>query len=113
MTWAWSPFQAGRSWSFTYDGLDRLLTADNLAGTADDRSFAYDDADNIVCNSKFCAGVNPNLMARMPGLYKTRPPLTNSSGQRFGNGNSPPCPGESALKANVNPCSILQNYSMP
>jgi YD repeat-containing protein len=40
-----------QSWAYAYDGLDRLITADNGAGSADDRSFAYDDADNLVWNS--------------------------------------------------------------
>jgi YD repeat-containing protein len=49
-----------RSWTYGYDLLDRLITADNGNGTADDRSFAYDDADNLVFNSGLCAA-NPNL----------------------------------------------------
>jgi hypothetical protein len=41
--------QLGRSWTYAYDGMDRLITADNLAGVnADDRSYAYDGADNTM-----------------------------------------------------------------
>jgi hypothetical protein len=43
------------SWTYTYDTLDRLITADNDNGTADDRSYAYDLADNMVFNSGLCA----------------------------------------------------------
>jgi YD repeat-containing protein len=31
----------GRSWVYGYDGLDRLISADNLNGTADDASPDY------------------------------------------------------------------------
>lgn len=45
-----------RSWTYGYDALDRLVSADNQGGTAEDRSFAYDDADNLTANSGLCAG---------------------------------------------------------
>jgi RHS repeat-associated protein len=51
----------GRSWTYGYDGLDRLISADNQNGTADDATYAYDNADNMVYNSKLCAA-NPNLV---------------------------------------------------
>jgi RHS repeat-associated protein len=44
-----------RSWTYSYDALDRLSLADNQNGTSDDSSYAYDDADNMVWNSKLCA----------------------------------------------------------
>jgi RHS repeat-associated protein len=50
-----------RSWAYSYDAMDRLSLADNQNGTADDASFAYDDADNMVFNSKLCAA-NPNMV---------------------------------------------------
>jgi RHS repeat-associated protein len=50
-----------RSWAYSYDALDRLSTADNQNGTSDDANFAYDDADNMVWNSKLCAA-NPNMV---------------------------------------------------
>jgi RHS repeat-associated protein len=50
-----------RSWTYTYDALDRLSLADNQNGTSDDASYAYDDADNMVWNSKLCAA-NPNMV---------------------------------------------------
>jgi YD repeat-containing protein len=53
----------GRSWAYSYDALDRLITADNQNGTSDDQSFGYDDADNIIYNSKLCAG-SPNMIYR-------------------------------------------------
>ncbi len=41
---------AGRSWVYGYDGLDRLITADNQNGVGDDKAYAYDDADNMIYN---------------------------------------------------------------
>ena len=40
--------------------MNRLILADRAAGTVEDRSFAYDDADNMIFNSGLCAA-NPNL----------------------------------------------------
>ncbi|MEY3083164.1 MAG: hypothetical protein RJA94_3149, partial [Pseudomonadota bacterium] len=45
-----------RAWAYGYDGLDRLVSADNQGGTAEDRTYAYDDADNMVANSALCGG---------------------------------------------------------
>ncbi|MCA3562703.1 MAG: hypothetical protein IOC82_16990, partial [Aestuariivirga sp.] len=45
-----------RAWAYGYDGLDRLVSADNQNGTAEDRVFAYDDADNLTANSALCGG---------------------------------------------------------
>ena len=50
-----------RAWTYGYDGLGRLVLADRAAGSAEDRSFAYDGADNLVFNSGLCAA-NPNLV---------------------------------------------------
>ena len=63
---------AGRSWTYGYDALDRLITADNANGTGDDRAYAYDDADNMVWNSGLCAA-NPNLAYPTPGATAVRP----------------------------------------
>jgi YD repeat-containing protein len=57
----------GRSWTYGYDGLDRLISADNQNGTADDATYAYDDADNMVFNSKLCAA-NPNMVYPTQGV---------------------------------------------
>ena len=45
-----------RAWNYRYDALDRLVSADNLGGTAEDRTYAYDDADNLIANSALCPG---------------------------------------------------------
>ncbi len=45
-----------RAWTYSYDVLDRLVSADNLGGTEEDRSYAYDDADNLIANSALCSG---------------------------------------------------------
>ena len=62
----------GRSWVYTYDELDRLITADNQNGTADDKSYAYDDADNMIYNSALCVG-SPNLVYPTQGPSSVRP----------------------------------------
>ena len=48
--------QLGNGWIYGYDGLDRLISADNDNGTSQDRVFAYDEADNMMANSGVCAG---------------------------------------------------------
>jgi YD repeat-containing protein len=62
----------GRTWTYGYDALDRLITADNGNGTADDRTYAYDDADNMTFNSALCAS-NPNLVYPAQGATSVRP----------------------------------------
>ena len=47
-----------RTWSYTYDGFDRLSLADsNLANPDQDKAYRYDDADNMVFNSGLCGGM--------------------------------------------------------
>jgi hypothetical protein len=35
------------AWGYTYDGLDRLITATNTATPSETRTYAYDAADNM------------------------------------------------------------------
>jgi RHS repeat-associated protein len=63
----------GRSWAYSYDALDRLITADNQNGSSDDQSFGYDDADNIIYNSKLCAA-NPNMVYAQQPAPPAPPP---------------------------------------
>lgn len=63
-----------RAWSYGYDGLDRLVSADNLGGTAEDRSYAYDDADNMVANSALCSGTG--LAYPPPGSPRPHAPVS-------------------------------------
>jgi YD repeat-containing protein len=67
----------GRSWVYGYDGLDRLISADNQNGTADDSTYAYHDADNMVFNSKLCAA-NPNMVHPAQGVASGHPHAPNS-----------------------------------
>ena len=53
--------QSGKSWAYGYDALDRLITAANSNTPAESRTYAYDDADNMVYNSGLCAA-NPNMV---------------------------------------------------
>ncbi len=55
-----------RAWAYGYDALDRLVSADNLGGTAEDRSYAYDDADNLIANSALCSGSGLVYVAGAP-----------------------------------------------
>ena len=65
---------AGRSWNYTYDALDRLINADNLNGTSDDRGYSYDDADNMLYNSGLCAAnPNTNMVYPTQGAASVRP----------------------------------------
>jgi RHS repeat-associated protein len=66
----------GRSWVYGYDGLDRLISADNQNGTSDDSTYAYDDADNMVLNSKLCAG-SPNMVYAATPPQPAAPASTN------------------------------------
>jgi hypothetical protein len=43
-----------QAYTYTYDELDLLVLADRLAGINFDRTFAYDDADNMTFNSGLC-----------------------------------------------------------
>jgi len=65
---------AARSWVYGYDALSRLVSADNQGGTAEDRSFAYDDADNLTANSGLCAGAG--LVYPTPGSPRPHAPVS-------------------------------------
>jgi RHS repeat-associated protein len=42
---------AAESWTYGYDGIDRLLSAANSSDTSSSRTFTYDDAGNMASNS--------------------------------------------------------------
>jgi RHS repeat-associated protein len=65
----------GNGWTYGYDGLDRLITADNDNGVLDDRQYAYDDADNLIYNSGLCAGT-PNLIYPTAGSARPHAPTS-------------------------------------
>ncbi|MCB1377493.1 MAG: VCBS repeat-containing protein [Alphaproteobacteria bacterium] len=73
-------FDPPRSWAYAYDGLGRLTLADRVGGTAQDRTYAYDDADNLIYNSGLCAGsaTSPNLVYPAPGPGAMRPHAPSS-----------------------------------
>src|SRR5205807_2717458 len=39
------------NWNYGYDDLGELITADNVGQSSQDRSYAYDLAGNMTCNS--------------------------------------------------------------
>jgi RHS repeat-associated protein len=115
-----SPDQ-GRSWAYGYDALDRLISADNQNGTADDATYAYDDADNMVFNSKLCAG-SPNMAYPAQGPTSVRPHAPTSicgtavTYDANGNttnydvdGSGPLLPRSFTYDGENRPVSILQN----
>jgi YD repeat-containing protein len=65
---------AGSGWTYSYDGMDRLLTATSEVA-ADSRSYAYDDADNMVWNSGLCAG-SPNMVYPATGAAHPHAPTS-------------------------------------
>jgi RHS repeat-associated protein len=74
--------QAGSRWNYSYDGLDRLITAvnDNNPANPDSRIYAYDDADNMVFNSGLnsagtCAG-SPNMVYPTAGQARPHAPVS-------------------------------------
>jgi RHS repeat-associated protein len=67
--------QPGNGWTYGYDGLDRLISADNDNGVLDDRQYAYDDADNLIYNSGLCAGT-PNLLYPTAGQPRPHAPTS-------------------------------------
>ena len=64
--------QAGKSWNYGYDALDRLTSASNVNTPAETVSYAYDDADNMLYNSSLCAA-NPNMVYPTQGATSIRP----------------------------------------
>jgi RHS repeat-associated protein len=44
--------QAGESWAYGYDDLDRLLSADNTTDNTLDQAWSYDSVDNMLTNSR-------------------------------------------------------------
>ncbi len=68
----------GMSWAYAYDGLDRLVTADNINTNSEDRSYLYNAADNMVrnsgLNSTACPGTAANNMVYpLQGPASVRP----------------------------------------
>ena len=68
-------FDNPRSWTYQYDDLNRLISANRVAGSAQDRTYAYDDADNLTYNSGLCDGSasSPNLVYPTSGPTAIRP----------------------------------------
>jgi RHS repeat-associated protein len=111
----------GRSWTYSYDALERLISADNQNGTADDATYIYDDADNMVFNSKLCAA-NPNIAYPTQGATSVRPhaptticgtPVTYDANGNTTNydvdGSGPLLPRSLTYDGENRPVSILQN----
>jgi RHS repeat-associated protein len=113
---------AGRSWIYGYDGLDRLISADNQNGTTDDSTYAYDDADNVIYNSKLCAA-NPNMVYPIAGQAHPHAPnsICGSAVAYDANGNTtgydldgagPLTPRYVIYDAENRPLAVYQNNSV-
>jgi RHS repeat-associated protein len=67
------------NWSYAYDEYDRLILADHPNNNSLDRTYAYDLAGNMVCNSAMsvpaidCRTAPPNLEYRPQGPNAVRP----------------------------------------
>lgn len=60
---------ATRSWTYGYDGFGRLLTATNSGLSAENRTFAYDLADNMTRNSGLCAASTNIAYPATPSIF--------------------------------------------
>ena len=69
-----SSSDTSRAWNYGYDSLERLVSADNQMGTGDDRTYAYDDADNLIANSGLCPGAG--LVYPAPGSPRPHAPVS-------------------------------------
>jgi|GEM_PF-703332 len=69
-----------RSWAYAYDALDRLITATNGADQSHPKSFAYDDADNMILNSALCTPTAGKNIDYPDGNGDTVPGQVLSSG---------------------------------
>ena len=63
------------SWTYSYDGIDRLLSAANSADTSSSRTFTYDDAGNMTNNSGLGAYTYPTQ-----GVGAVRPHAVTAAG---------------------------------
>ena len=63
------------SWTYSYDGIDRLLSAANSADTSTSRTFVYDDAGNMTNNSGLGAYTYPTQ-----GAGAVRPHAVTAAG---------------------------------
>jgi RHS repeat-associated protein len=109
----------GNGWTYGYDGLDRLIAADNDNGVLDDRQYAYDDADNLIYNSGLCAGT-PNLIYPTAGQPRPHAPTSicgaqvsyDANGNTLvydGDGAGPILPRSLIYDAENRPLAITQN----
>ena len=65
-------FYGPRNWVYTYHELNRLTAANWTAGGAEDRVFAYGDAENMLRNSGLCVGAT-NFTYPAQGPTAVRP----------------------------------------
>ncbi len=87
--------QAGESWAYGYDGLDRLLSADNTSDNTLDQTFSFDLVGNMLTNSKVgtysypaAGGVRPHAVTGISGgplgtqafTYDANGSMTNQGG---------------------------------
>ena len=66
-----------QTWTYAYDDLGRLITAD-AGGTTIDQTFRYDLADNMVFNSALCTGTANNIAYPTQGAGAVRPHAPSS-----------------------------------
>jgi RHS repeat-associated protein len=78
-----------RDWTFTYDSLDRLRIAINVGTSANSRSYAYDEADNLIYNSALCtATATPYTLFDTAETVPVNISYPNTNGATRGQGGS-------------------------
>jgi RHS repeat-associated protein len=62
-----------RTWTYAYDGVGRLISADNADTTVPTLTYRYDASDNMVFNSALNCGTADNLVYPAQGATAVRP----------------------------------------
>jgi RHS repeat-associated protein len=73
--------ETGESWSYTYDDIDQLLTADNIDDNNLDQSFTYDSVGNMLSNSALGSYAYPVAGSRV-GASNPGPHAQTVAGSR-------------------------------
>jgi RHS repeat-associated protein len=77
-----------RDWTFTYDSLDRLRAATNVGTPANSRTYAYDEADNLLFNSALCAATTTYTLFDTAETVSVNIGYPNPNGATRGQGGS-------------------------
>jgi YD repeat-containing protein len=65
-----------RSWTYTYDGIGQLLTADRQDTAGVELTYAYDAASNMTKNTALCGGNGLSYPTAGPAAVRPHAPIT-------------------------------------